>query len=160
MIREVATMGASIGFRALLIVCLDADCTQRACSEKSKQKLLHILHYEPPPITHSGQRRATVAEAKFGLAHALAKHVAKASAEGNWKDPGHFTFFEMDVWFTQTPLPLFHEANAPLLLGSHQDNPQYANIGTYHCAATSKMAVFWGTMLAYMRANPGEISTY
>jgi hypothetical protein len=80
--------------------------------------------------------------------------VAKTAAEQQWRSVGHFSFFEMDVWFTQSPLPLFHEAAVPLLFGSHQDNPNSANIGTYHSAATATTTTFWGTMLEYMHAHP------
>jgi hypothetical protein len=133
MIPDVVAMSTRIGFDANFFVCLDQQCVDAACSHGAFAFL------------YSAKTKAHVAEAKYGTSALLSLHVES------------FIFFEMDVWFIHTPLPLLAQlgkGEVDLQLSGHQSNGNSVNIGVYQVYGSNLTFAFFQALLEIMQEHP------
>lgn len=134
MIGETTATAQRIGLDGFFFVCLDQECVDIACE-------LGIFAF----LYSAKQPKTKVAEAKFGTAALLSKHADE------------YIFFEMDIWFKESPLTLLAEmdksSGVDIQFLSHQECPKCVNIGMYQVYGNSNTASFWDALNQYMQKN-------
>ena len=134
-----------LGLTPLTVVSLDADTANTAC------RLGHFaLLWDPPQRTYS-----RVADAKFGVTAALAKHHTR-----QW-------FMELDIFCRASPIPLMRqEMIAPKPMDivhlGHGDMNFYPNIGMYCVQPKERTAQHFARLLdvlEYSKDHPQYIGS-
>ncbi len=139
MIQDVFEMAHTIvGFKnAFFMVAMDVPTMELAC-----QHGLPFLAWPQANETQGESLKANVANTKFLISLELAKRRQS------------FFFFEMDVWFVKSPMPMLIEQGEDILFSGHQDNPEAANIGVYSVIANNASEEYLQICIEILEQSP------
>ncbi|CAB9526878.1 expressed unknown protein [Seminavis robusta] len=113
---------------ALFMVAIDHETLEMAC------------RYNYPVVAWtSAVPRKTIDTEREDLKHSVANTKFEVSSALVEMDQDFF-FYEMDVWFLQSPMPILALFHDDILFSSHQYCPKCVNIGVYlvHANAATK----------------------
>ncbi|CAB9496882.1 expressed unknown protein [Seminavis robusta] len=71
-----------------------------------------------------------------------------------------FFFYEMDVWFLQSPLPVIKLFEEDMLFSSHQNCPICVNIGVYFVRATAATKEYFQIAIQLAKDSPNTHDQY
>lgn len=142
MMQDVFEMAHTIvGFKdAFFMVAMDVPTIELACIHDFP--FLAWPQQSEQQQQQEGALKKTVASAKFVISYELAKRRQS------------FFFFEMDVWFVKSPIPILQEHDEDIVFSGHQDNPQAANIGVYAVIANEATEEYLRICIEIMEQSP------
>jgi hypothetical protein len=127
MIHEVFQMNDDVvGFRgAFFMVALDRGTLQLGC------RFGYPVIASPAILASEEDLRSMVQSTKFLLSYDLLKRNVS------------YLFYEMDIFFLQSPVPVLLQMEGDAICSAHQDNPFQPNIGCYAFRANKATLEFF-----------------